>query len=67
MTAREAADGLNGLAAALAPRGRPRVVIAATGGYTPWPAEAPSGRRDAPAPPSWVETVHPGPTPGSSP
>ncbi|MFD1660631.1 VWA-like domain-containing protein [Streptomyces caeni] len=53
-----------GVEAALAMRDRPRIVIVLTDGFTPWPAEAPSCRliaaligEDAPAPPSWVETV----------
>ncbi|MFD0905944.1 hypothetical protein [Actinomadura sediminis] len=48
------------------------MVIVLTGGYTPWPVEAPPGRPAAalvgaepPAPPGRIETVRLGPSPGS--
>ncbi|MFI9630664.1 VWA-like domain-containing protein [Streptomyces sp. NPDC052042] len=54
-----------GIAAALAARDRPNIVVVLTDGFTPWPDEAPSCRliaaligADAPQPPQWVETVH---------
>ncbi|MFF4097034.1 VWA-like domain-containing protein [Streptomyces sp. NPDC001834] len=53
-----------GIAAALAARDRPNIVVVLTDGFTPWPYEAPSCRliaaligADAPLPPQWVETV----------
>ncbi|MFF3733621.1 VWA-like domain-containing protein [Streptomyces sp. NPDC002476] len=53
-----------GIAAALAARDRPNIVVVLTDGFTPWPDEAPSCRlvaaligADAPQPPQWVETV----------
>ncbi|MCO6010415.1 VWA-like domain-containing protein [Actinoallomurus purpureus] len=53
-----------GIRAALALPERPGVVIVLTDGFTPWPEEPASARliaaligADAPAPPSWVETV----------
>jgi predicted metal-dependent peptidase len=53
-----------GLAAAIALRPRPSVVIVLTDGLTPWPARAPAGARvivgllgRAPAPPHWARTV----------
>ncbi|MFE9093509.1 VWA-like domain-containing protein [Streptomyces sp. NPDC007264] len=56
-----------GIEAALAMPDRPRIVIVLTDGFTPWPAETLSCRliaaligEEAPAPPSWVETVRVG-------
>ncbi|MFJ7493736.1 VWA-like domain-containing protein [Streptomyces sp. NPDC097727] len=53
-----------GIAAALAARDRPNIVVVLTDGCTPWPDESPSCRLvaaligpDAPQPPGWVETV----------
>lgn len=53
-----------GIAAALAARDRPNIVVVLTDGFTPWPDEAPSCRlvaaligANAPQPPRWVETV----------
>lgn len=53
-----------GIAAALAARDRPNIVVVLTDGFTPWPDEAPSCRlvaaligENAPQPPQWVETV----------
>ncbi|MFB7916455.1 VWA-like domain-containing protein [Streptomyces sp. NPDC056061] len=53
-----------GIAAALAERDRPNIVVVLTDGFTPWPDEAPSCRLiaaligdGAPQPPQWVETV----------
>ncbi|OKI94679.1 hypothetical protein AMK10_16545 [Streptomyces sp. CB02058] len=53
-----------GIAAALAVRERPSVVVVLTDGLTPWPDEIPSCRivaalvgPSAPAAPAWVETV----------
>ncbi|MFC9975123.1 VWA-like domain-containing protein [Spirillospora sp. NPDC127200] len=64
-------DMRTGIAAALAARERPGVVIVLTDGWTPWPAEpvacrliaALVGRPDGPAPPeppAWAETVRVG-------
>ncbi|GII57130.1 hypothetical protein Pth03_55190 [Planotetraspora thailandica] len=56
-----------GIAAALAARDRPSVVIVLTDGHTPWPGEPPScrvicvligaGHTGPPDPPAWAETV----------
>ncbi|MFC8228837.1 VWA-like domain-containing protein [Streptomyces sp. NPDC057287] len=53
-----------GIAAALAVRERPSVVVVLTDGFTPWPDETPSCRLiaalvgpSAPAAPPWAETV----------
>ncbi|WP_344586038.1 vWA domain-containing protein, partial [Kitasatospora paracochleata] len=53
-----------GIDAAMAAPERPGIVIVLTDGLTPWPDELPGCRlvaaligQDAPAPPSWVETV----------
>lgn len=53
-----------GIRSALALPERPGVVIVLTDGFTPWPEEPSAARlvaalvgTDAPAPPSWVETV----------
>jgi predicted metal-dependent peptidase len=53
-----------GIAAALAQRTRPHVVVVLTDGETPWPDEPPAARviagligSSAPTPPSWVEAV----------
>ncbi|MGW4821900.1 vWA domain-containing protein [Streptomyces sp. NPDC004227] len=53
-----------GIAAALAARDRPTIVVVLTDGFTPWPDEIPSCRLiaaligpGAPHPPTWVETV----------
>jgi len=54
-----------GIAAAVALPPRPAVTVVLTGGYTPWPAEAPRGTRvvvgllgaEAPDAPGWARAV----------